>query len=151
MGVSLQERLTEASREGLVLFTHSFCSCLLSWFLERSFFRLRKKVNTRPTNPVWLWHPRGLEGDSQPQKVPSFSDPHPRPPNLLFPGDVGSPDAPQKPLKTKKKEVGEGTKLRKVKKKGKTGHGTEVGGQGRGHWAWYGGDSLYAVCRGWGD
>ncbi|EDL96925.1 tubby like protein 1 (predicted) [Rattus norvegicus] len=33
-------------------------------------------------------------------------------------GDVGSPDAPQKPLKTKKKEVGEGTKLRKVKKKG---------------------------------
>ncbi|EDL22574.1 tubby like protein 1, isoform CRA_a, partial [Mus musculus] len=33
-------------------------------------------------------------------------------------GDVGSPDAPRKPLRTKKKEVGEGTKLRKAKKKG---------------------------------
>ncbi|XP_031203281.1 tubby-related protein 1 [Mastomys coucha] len=33
-------------------------------------------------------------------------------------GDVGSPDGPRKPLRTKKKEVGEGTKLRKAKKKG---------------------------------
>ncbi|XP_028632915.1 tubby-related protein 1 isoform X2 [Grammomys surdaster] len=33
-------------------------------------------------------------------------------------GDVGSPNAPRKPLRTKKKEVGEGTKLRKAKKKG---------------------------------
>ncbi|GAB1300793.1 Tubby-related protein 1 [Apodemus speciosus] len=33
-------------------------------------------------------------------------------------GDAGSPDAPRKPLRAKKKEVGEGTKLRKAKKKG---------------------------------
>ncbi|XP_051009399.1 tubby-related protein 1 isoform X2 [Acomys russatus] len=33
-------------------------------------------------------------------------------------GDPGSPDAPPKPLRTKKKEAGEGSKLRKAKKKG---------------------------------
>lgn len=36
------------SSEGLALFTRSFRPCLLSWFLARSFFRLRQKVNTRP-------------------------------------------------------------------------------------------------------
>nr|XP_020024524.1 tubby-related protein 1 isoform X1 [Castor canadensis] len=33
-------------------------------------------------------------------------------------GDVGSPDPPRKPLRTKKKEAGDGTKMRKAKKKG---------------------------------
>lgn len=64
--------------------------------------------------------------------LPSLTPPPP--PNLLFPGDVGSPDAPRKPLRTKKKEVGEGTKLRKAKKKGKkrdTGRGG-AGGTGCG-------------------
>ena len=44
-------------------------------------------------------------------------------PCLTFPGDLGSPGPPLKPLRVKKKEApaGEGTKIRKMKKKGEPG------------------------------
>lgn len=61
---------------------------------------------------------RGLEGG--PSAPPGFSLSNPCPP---FPGDLGSPVTPLKPLRIKKKEVptGDRTKARKTKKKGKTG------------------------------
>ena len=61
-----------------------------------------------------------------------MSNPHP-----LFPGDLGSPGPPLKPLRVKKKEApaGEGTKIRKMKKKGEP---SLRRSKGLGVWGWWG-------------
>lgn len=105
--------------------THSLLPHLLSWFLARWLLDSEESnIRLRPRSPL-ASAPRDLKLDEGVRRSSSASMAsfHLNPPNLLFPGDLGSPEVPRKPPHPKKKEAGEGTKLKKAKKKGKGGGG----------------------------